>query len=168
MKSAITSKASLAQIRERNDDQVNAAVDSLQALASSMASAKLPGEIVMVDRLCEKWARWARDQFVGIGWARTSITGKMIEWHELWLQPEKLYPAAGKDKAPDGVMLIDRAVARLPLSLRRCVEIEYFNGGPDSVKAKRLGISRTDYRQHLRSAQWAIYVRLDAQLELAE
>jgi hypothetical protein len=59
-------------------------------------------------------------------------------------------------------------VARLPLPLRRCVEVEYFTGGPRSVKAKRLAISVNDFRQNLRSAQWAIYVRIDAQLELVE
>jgi hypothetical protein len=36
------------------------------------------------------------------------------------------------------------------------------------VKAKRLAISVNDFRQNLRSAQWAIYVRIDAQLELVE
>lgn len=147
---------------------MNAAVDSLQAMASSLASANIPGEIVMIDRLCEKWARWVGNQFAGIGWSRTSPAARMMERHQLGLEREKLYPAAGKDKAPEGVMLIDLAVAKLPLPLRRCIETEYFTGGPRSVKAKRLMISVNDFRQTLRSAQWAIYVRLDAQLDLVE
>jgi hypothetical protein len=133
-----------------------------------MASPTVPGEIVMVDRLCEKWARWVGNQLAGIGWSRTSPTGRMIEYKQLGIQRERLYSAAGSDKAPEGVMLIDLAVARLPLPLRRCVEVEYFTGGPRSVKAKRLAISVNDFRQNLRSAQWAIYVRIDAQLELVE
>ncbi len=144
---------------------MNAAVDNLHAMASSMASAKLPGEIVMVDRLCEKWARWAGHQFAGIGWSRTSPAARMMERHQLGLSREKLYPAAGKDKAPEGVMMVDLAVARLPLPLRRCIEIEYFTGGPRSVKAKRLTITVPQYRENLRSAQWSIFVRLDAELE---
>lgn len=135
-------------------------------MASAMASDKLPGEIVMVDRLCEKWARWAGYQFAGIGWSNLSPAARMMERHRLGLEREKLYPAAGKDKAPDGVMMVDLAVAGLPLPLRRCIEVEYFTGAPRSVKAKRLGITVHDYRTNLRSAQWSLYVRLDAELEL--
>jgi hypothetical protein len=137
-------------------------------MASSMARAGMPGEIAMVDRLCEKWARWVGNQYAGIGWSRESPSARMMERHRLGLEREILYPAAGKDKAPEGVMLIDLAVAKLPLPLRRCVEVEYFTGGPRSVKAKRMGTCVHDFRANLRSAQWAIYVRLDAQLELVE
>jgi hypothetical protein len=121
----------------------------------------LPPELVIVDYLLERWARWARHQLSSLGWPATSMTGKMIEWHELALEPEKLFPANGTDKAPDGVMQIDSAVAKLPKKLARAVYAEYFTGGTRESKAKSIRMPTLTFRQTLLSAQWVIFGRIN-------
>lgn len=127
--------------------------------------AGLPEELRALDALLARWARWARKQLTLIGWPEVSLTAKMIEWHELGLEPEKLYPAQGRDKAPEGVMFIDACVAKLPKRYRRVIYAEYFSSGTVEQKAKREGISRALFNERLRCSQWLIYGKIEAQLE---
>lgn len=123
--------------------------------------AGLDGELVYIDHLLQKWKKWATEALTHVGWAPTSLTAKMIEWHELGLEPEKLYPALGRDKAPDGVMLLDRCVAQLPSKLRRVIYTEYFTYGSNEVKARSLSMPTLVYRTNLRSSLWAIHGKID-------
>ena len=121
----------------------------------------LPQELVLLDFLMSRWARWARQQLTDIGWPATSMTARMIEWHELGLEPEKLYPAGKSSKAPEGVMLIDSLVAKLPEKLRKCVYVEYFHGGTNETKAKSLRMAKDRYRFHVSAALWSIYAKIN-------
>jgi hypothetical protein len=129
----------------------------------------LPAELVPIDALVERWARWAKQQLAAIGWPAASMTQKMIEWHEIGLEPEHLYPSKG-DKAPEGVMFIDRCVAQLPADLRKIAYTEYFppwRHTTNEAKAKSLRIKISVYRERLKNLLWAIYGRLFQAAELA-
>jgi hypothetical protein len=130
------------------------------------AHSGLPPELVPLDALLARWAQWARRQLTLVGWPPVSLTAKMIEWHELGLEREKLYPPGKTDKAPEGVMFIDSTVAKLPKRLREVIYTEYFSSAPSEQKAQRLGIKRALYRERIRSAQWLIYGKIEAELEL--
>jgi hypothetical protein len=118
---------------------------------------KLPQELVLIDAYLAKWAKWVGHQLAFITWPRTSIAARMMELHELGLSREKLFPYAGQDKAPEGCMLIDTAVARLPEKLKRCLFIEYFGGGVLETKAKQAKLPIFAYRERLRCALWHIH-----------
>ena len=122
-------------------------------------------ELVMIDYLCESWARWAGELLEGIGWPKKSICGKMLEWHQLGLRQELLSP--GPHDPPAGAQLVDRAVARLPHRLQQCIIVEYFSGGTSEMKARRIGIVRLEYRQRLQGALWALYGRLEGEFDAA-
>lgn len=127
---------------------------------------KLPDELRMIDAYLARWAKWVGRQFAELGFPAKSMTARMIEWHEIGLEREKLYPAQGKDKAPEGVMVIDAAVARMPPALRDVTFIEYFGGEQTlEVKAKRAGLIIYAYRERLRAAQWHVHGQVAVQIE---
>ena len=127
---------------------------------------KLPEELKLIDAYLMRWASWVGRQFAELGYPAKSMTARMIEWHEIGLEPEKLYPYAGKDKAPDGVMLMDKAVARMPPVLRDVTFIEYFSGEQTlETKAKRAGLLIYAYRERIKAAQWHIHGQVAAELE---
>ena len=123
---------------------------------------KLPQELQLIDYLIERWARWASDQLRQIGWPASSISQKLIEWHELGLQPEHLNPKGKSVQEPDGVMAMDNIIAKLPRLQRRCIFTEYFSHQSLEIKAKRMKINVHHYRQTLRAAQWVIYGSINA------
>lgn len=85
----------------------------------------------------------------------------MIEWHELGLQPEHLNPKGKSVKEPSGVMIIDRCVGRLPKRHRRCLVIEYFQGGSLKQKAARAHVTVHDYRSRVKESLWVIQGKIE-------
>jgi hypothetical protein len=127
---------------------------------------KLPEELKPIDAYMMRWASWVGKQFAELGFPAKSMTARMIEWHEIGLEREKLYPSCGKDKAPGGVMLIDRAVARMPPVLRDITFIEYFSGEQTlEVKAKKAGLLVYRYKQRAQAALWHVHGQVAAQLD---
>jgi hypothetical protein len=121
----------------------------------------LPQELAPIDALLTRWGRWARGQLTQIGWPRVSLTGRMIDWHELGLEPEHLYPAGATRTAPAGVMVIDKCVAQLKKKYRRVIYTEYFIYGSIENKAKALRTDPRNYKLMLSAAVSGVAARVD-------
>lgn len=121
-------------------------------------------ELVVIDYLCSSWARWAGDQLAEMDWPRNSMCARILQWHELGVSAERLFP--GPKESPPHVDKIDRAIAKLPQRLQKVLIVEYFSGGSSEVKGRRIGISRLAYRQRLEGALWALWGKMDGTIPL--
>jgi hypothetical protein len=120
-------------------------------------------EVVYVDRLLEAWAWCGRNTSM----PRLSTHCSLA--HVIVSKPEPGSVVAARARSLDlddaQFALIDRAVCRLPATLKKIVLSEYWHGGQQSAKAKHLNLSRTDYRGRLAAAQWAVYILLLPDIE---
>lgn len=114
-------------------------------------------ETKFIDQVLEGWAKWAKN---------TGVDQRPTAAGDLW-QIQAII-GAGEwviELCDDNFVLIDQKIALLPYRLNQIVRVEYMDGGPSRVKAKRMGIAYLAYRQRLHAAQWALYTLLADDIE---
>jgi hypothetical protein len=127
---------------------------------------RLPLELLVIDGLCSNWAKWAGTR-IGTEFNHKSLTFRMLEWHELGLSPERLYPGPSLDAPPPGAMIIEARVAKMVKRLRVPLLVEYFTAGSRELKASRIPLPVWVYRQNLIAALWNLHGYLEASLDFS-
>jgi hypothetical protein len=116
---------------------------------------RLDPQLRQIDMLLDLWALWSKRELEKLGYGR-SMSQKLIEWHELGVAPES-YTALRSSECPDGAMLMDRMVARLPKALHVAICVQYFIYAPVEAKAKAAHTSVPTFRRNLDRALWALH-----------
>lgn len=130
----------------------------------SQSRRRLTPSLRLVDALLDRWAQWSAGELERLGWGR-SMSQKLIEWHELGVEPDHYRGLQVIEACPDGVLMIDRLVARLEHPLHTAVCVHYFTYAPVEAKAKRAHMSVPQFRRCLDRAMWALHETIKA-LEL--
>lgn len=125
---------------------------------------RLAPQLRLVDLLLDRWAEWSAGELSRLGWG-TSMSQKLIEWHERGVEPDHYGYLQKNLGCPDGVLMIDRLVARLEKPLHDAVCVQYFVYAPIEAKAKRCHQSVPTFRRNLDRAMWALH-QLMAVLEI--
>jgi hypothetical protein len=89
------------------------------------------------DYLLAEWARWQAGDAIGIGYPKSTPFGRLIK-------PDPMPLRVPIDEAR--ALRTDRAVAQLNGRRRFLLKIAYLDRAPIDAKARRLHISRTEYK----------------------
>jgi hypothetical protein len=116
---------------------------------------RLAQPLQLVDCLLDLWAGWSRNPLLHLGYGR-SMSAKLIEWHEKGIEPEHYAWLQKELSCPDGVLLIDRLVARLDRPLHAAICVQYFTYAPIEMKARDCHMSVPTYRRNLDRALWSL------------
>jgi hypothetical protein len=111
-----------------------------------------------MDRVLVGWSRWARSQTINLKPTSAGDLWRITTPREL----EDVMTLADEDFA-----LVDQAVAFLKGSaLYQLVQIEYRKSdGSDERNCRRVGLSRTAYRQEKLAALWTLYTLLRPRID---
>jgi hypothetical protein len=109
----------------------------------------------LVDLLLDRWAAWSAGDLEKLGYG-LSMSQKLIEWHERGVEPDHYVSMRKDEHCPDGVLMIDRLVARLEPELHNAICEEYFTYAPIEMKARRAHQSVAQFRRNLDRARWCL------------
>ena len=101
-----------------------------------------------LDLMLDQWASYYANEFNEIGWAKTSISGKMME---AGINGTK--PIDGGLDAPYNVQLICDALPNLSHNEQLVVKQQYAGRGKQRDKAKRIQIPYGTYKDRLITAR---------------
>ena len=102
----------------------------------------------ILDLMLDEWARYYINEFIEHGWARTSISGKMMEVGIKGTKPMD----TGLD-APYNVQIICDALPELAHNEQLVIKQEYSGIGRQREKAKRIKIPYGTYKCKLITAR---------------
>lgn len=138
-----------------------------------------PDVMADIDLRLERWGPWVKDFDAGLGYPASTLTHKVsrrkltrrgtvsLSWQRSSLR-QKLLTGRGAEtrsyltpevgEPPEGVMEIDRAIARLLHELREILRVEfiYAYGAALEVKSRMTGLPATFYRRRLQRAKDAL------------
>jgi hypothetical protein len=116
-------------------------------------------ELRDVDGYIRQWAAWSMHGAANIGWPSTSLTARMLEWRELGIRPDPVGTNVPEPAAQ--VVIVDRAVAKLPLLQRRAILVYYLRSEPREVQARLLKVHQGQLDRLLERARWAIRMAVE-------
>ena len=116
---------------------------------------RLAPALHLVDLLLDRWAHWSAGELERLGYGQ-SMSQKLIEWHERGIAPEHYAGMRLNESCPDGVLMMDRLVARLDQPLHAAVCEEYFTYAPIELKARHCAQSVSGFRRNLDRARWCL------------
>jgi hypothetical protein len=105
--------------------------------------------VKIIEARLDAWAAWAKRNPENVGYARTSISYRMMEDRRFGIRCDR---TTGFIEMPEAIAETDRAVAALPKRLREVVFAECFEYAPREAKAKKLRMSRRTFGRMLDTA----------------
>jgi len=100
-----------------------------------MHTESLDHELLGVDRLCERWAKyWRNERHLG---QKLHPLARMI------MQAEGAPLPGGESFMPDDLVKLDRIIAKGSAAGRQFLKVWYCSPSPVHIKAKALGVSRS-------------------------
>lgn len=124
-------------------------------MVSAHGRRALSPELLQVDAHIRRWAEWSRRGGANVGWPATSLTARMLEWRELGIRPDPV--GSNVPEPPPQVILVDRAVAKLPHLQRRAVMVYYFRDECREVQARIMKVKEDRFARLIERARWAIW-----------
>lgn len=109
-------------------------------------------------QIVARWARWARNGSSGAqGWSTTSASYRLAEQHRTGVRYEPGHISCYMDPETAAV---DRVVTGLPEPLKGVVMAEFFTYGVVEVRAAKVSLKPTRFKELLSSALLVVGARL--------
>lgn len=106
----------------------------------------------------DRWARWACKGGSSIqGWSRTSPSYRLAEQHRTGVRYE---PGFISNYMDPETATIDRVVTGLPEKLKSVLMAEFFSFEPIEVRASKMGLKPSRFKELLSSALLVVGARL--------
>lgn len=116
-----------------------------------MTNYKPPNSLKLkaVDFVLAEWGRWMRDADSVLGWRKCSLVSKMHT------DRDGANQATAPVELPEGVMVTDAAIAKLPDIRRKVIKIAYLHlpNHPSEVQRRRLRMSQHRWDRLLREGR---------------
>lgn len=108
--------------------------------------------------IVDRWARWARNGSSGVqGWSLTSASYRLAEQHRTGVRYEPGFISCYMDPETAAV---DRVVTGLPEPLKGVLMSEFFTYGVVEIRAKKVNLRPTRFKELLSSALLVVGARL--------
>lgn len=114
----------------------------------------LDPELAEVDSELRRWGDWAVKDCLNLGWPRTSLSGRMVEWNRLGIRPDTVGPVAME--IPEPILRMDGLIGKLPPIQRRVVAIHYTSDDPFEAKCRAAKTPRASYYRLLDRARYGL------------
>lgn len=124
------------------------------AMISKAGCRALDDELVEVDAELRRWGDWAVKDCLNLGWPKTSLSGRMVEWNRLGIRPDAIGPVS--IEIPEPIVRMDRMIAQLPDVQRAVVSVHYTSDEPFEVKCRITRTPRSSYYRLLDRARHAL------------
>lgn len=120
-----------------------------------MARIKKISELEEAHRRCDSWAKHSFEH--GLGYPRETLLSRVKREREGVLTRGK----GASEFSPDDAE-IDMIVSKLPPVNKTVIKAYYLDGGVNETKARRCGLSTTDFKTRVDGALWVIWAWLHA------
>lgn len=116
-----------------------------------MTAYKQPNSLKLkaVDFVLAEWGRWMRDADSVLGWRKSSLIAKIHK------DRDGANQATAPVEIPEGVMVTDAAIAKLPDIRKQVIKVAYLHcpNLPSEVQRRRLRMSRHRWARLLREGR---------------
>ena len=105
-----------------------------------------------LDSMLDSWARFYLSEFSSVGWARFSLSGRIIEAAKLGIFSRGTSQKIDMPVSPD-ILIVANAILSLEFKYQQVIREQYAGRGRQTQKAKRLNITYNCYKQRLKTAR---------------
>lgn len=115
-------------------------------------------EAKVIDDAVARWATWARNRGgAAVGWPSTSPSWRLAEQNRIGIRYEPGFVSNYMD--PD-IERMDSLIAGLPDQLKRVIEANYFVYGAIEIRAQKVDLKPSRFKELLKAALLVLAARL--------
>lgn len=112
----------------------------------------------MIDRpalefMLNDWARFYLSEFNDVNWAKTSMSGKIMEFAELGIMSSGTKCQDNNYEIPEHIESIVKAIAELEIKYQQVIKEQYTGKGNQDKKADRLHLNIALFKVRLFTAR---------------